>query len=364
MAGDGGPTPSALLTVASRELTPGDILFGGVWLGPGHGNTDFGQDAVDATIAAAVAAGITDFDTAPAYGSGAAEERLGRAVQKLVPSAAGVVTKAGILFRDPDGTPSISSFDAPGSVPYSERIQSNDYTGTGARSSFQDSLARMGLTSIHGLRIHDPNDNELNSKPDFVLGDEVAVALSDDGIVQELRKMREEGLIKEVSLGMNCDGSSSHQGAPGEIVRLIRGAGPGTFDTAMLAGGWNLLCQDGLPCLLECQRFGIRALVAGTFASGLLVGVDRYAYNPAPEPMKEKARRWKDLAEKHGTTLPAVAVAFAALPTCVSRVALGMATVEQVEMNLAIIAESKRVPAAIWAEAKAEGLLDEAVPVP
>merc|ERR1719329_1174086 len=183
-------------------------------------------------------------------------------------------------------------------------------------------------------------------------------------MIQELRKMREEGVIIEVSLGMNSNGSSPHLGVPDEIVRLIRGAGPGVFDTAMLAGGWNLLCQDGLPCLLECQRFGIGAHIAGTFASGLLVGVDRFAYMSAPEEMKEKAQRWRELAERHGVSLPAVAVAFAALPSCVSRVVIGMATAAEAEQNLAVIEESTRVPPAIWAEAKAEGLLNAAVPVP
>merc|ERR1719329_367778 len=183
-------------------------------------------------------------------------------------------------------------------------------------------------------------------------------------MIQELRKMREEGVIIEVSLGMNSNGSSPHLGVPDEIVRLIRGAGQGVFDSALLAGGWNLLCQDGLPCLMECQRFGIGAQIAGTFASGLLVGVDRFAYLSAPEEMKEKAQRWRALAEKHGVSLPAVAVAFAALPSCVSHVVIGMASASQVEQNLAIVAESGRVPVAIWAEAKAEGLLDDAVPVP
>lgn len=350
--------------MASRELSPQDVLFGGIWLGPGHGNTDFGQDAADTTVAAAVAAGITEFDTAPWYGAGAAEERLGRAVQKLAPGSAKVITKAGRLFRNPDGGPSISSFDAPeNTVPYTDRICSNDYTAAGARASLQESLARMGLSEVHCLRIHDPNDNSLNHKTARPLGDEVEIALAEDGMIKELRKMRDEGLIKEVSLGMNCN-NMEHQGVPGEVVRLIQGAGPGVFDTAMLAGGWNLLCQDGLPCLLECQRFGIGAHIAGTFASGLLVGVDRFAYMSAPEEMKEKAQRWRELAERHGVSLPAVAVAFAALPVCVSRVVIGMATAAEVEQNLAVIEESRRVPPAIWAEAKAEGLLNAAVPVP
>merc|ERR1712048_157757 len=104
---------------------------------------------------------------------------------------------------------------------------------------------------------------------------------------------------------------------------------------------------------------GIEVHVAGIYASGLLVGVDRYAYKAAPVEMKDKAERWRSLAEKHGCSLPAVAMAFAALPTVVTRVVVGLATPEQVDQTLKTLEESGKVPIAIWQEAKDVGLLND-----
>merc|ERR1719247_601917 len=142
---------------------------------------------------------------------------------------------------------------------------------------------------------------------------------------------------------MNCN-KEAHMGKPEEIIRLIRGADSFAFDSALLAGGWNLLSQAGLPCLLECQRRGVDVHVAGAYASGLIVGASIYAYRPAPAAMKAKVEKWTVLASKHGVALPAVALAFAFLPECVSRVVLGMASPEEVAQNMAWVKESRRVP--------------------
>jgi D-threo-aldose 1-dehydrogenase len=144
----------------------------------------------------------------------------------------------------------------------------------------------------------------------------------------------------------------------------LRGAPDGTFDSALLAGGWNLLSQAGLECFAECEARGVDVHVAGVFASGLLVGGETYAYKQAPPEMSARCRRWALLAEEFGHTLPAVAIAFAAMPACVTRVVLGMATPEQVASNLAWVAEAASVPPSLWMEAKRLGLLGPEVPVP
>lgn len=163
----------------------------------------------------------------------------------------------------------------------------------------------------------------------------------------------------------DCRVLAAAQGVPGEILRMIGGTEAGTFDSALLAGGWNLLTQAGLPCFAECEARGIEVHVAGVFASGLLVSTDgTYAYKKAPADKVAAAEAWRSLAEKHGFSLPAVAIAFAALPKCVTKVVLGMVTPKQVKQNLAWVEESGGVGPAFWAEAKATGLLDIAVPTP
>jgi D-threo-aldose 1-dehydrogenase len=104
--------------------------------------------------------------------------------------------------------------------------------------------------------------------------------------------------------------------------------------------------------------------VAGVFASGLLVGGSSYAYKQAPDEKRELAARWRALAAEHGVSLPAVAIAFAAMPKCVTRVVLGVASPEQVHQNVAWVQEAGSVPPQLWRDAHRRGLLAPEVPVP
>ena len=94
------------------------------------------------------------------------------------------------------------------------------------------------------------------------------------------------------------------------------------------------------------------------------IGGSEYAYRKAPRCVVERAAHWAALAHKHGHSLPAVAIAFAALPACVTRVVLGMASPAQVVQTLAWVAESGRVSAKVWQEAKCVGLLDAKIHIP
>ena len=185
---DGAP---ATLSVheSSRTLDPTEIVLGGIWLGPGGGDggdgnrPDLGQENATAAVEAALRSGICEFDTAPWYGAGASEERLGRALQALTQrgltaaTEARVVTKAGRLFREPDGTtPCLAGFDAAGRAPLAQRVCKNDYTAAGAETSLRESLQRLGLPSVFGLRVHHPNDNSLNKAGMEGFVDEVSQA--------------------------------------------------------------------------------------------------------------------------------------------------------------------------------------------
>ena len=288
---------------SGRVLQPTEIVLGGIWLGPGSGPSgdgnrpDLGQENATKAVEAAIKNGVRDFDTAPWYGAGASEERLGRAINALKErglegsDSARVVTKAGRLFREPDGTtPCLAGFDAPGRAKLSDRVCQNDYSAAGVASSLAESLDRMGLGGVHGLRMHDPNDNSNNRVGAEGFVDEVGQALGAGGMCEALRRLREEGTVAHVGLGMNCN-EEAHQGVPQEIVRLLRQAPRGTFDSALLAGGWNLLSQAGAPCYAECERAGVEVYVAGVFASGLLVGGETYAYLKAPPALVERAQR-------------------------------------------------------------------------
>jgi D-threo-aldose 1-dehydrogenase len=366
---------AATLRTAARRLTAADITFGAIWIAPGGGDNgdgqrlDPGQANADETVAAALAAGIVEFDTAPWYGSGASEERLGIALRHAGVSAesARVTTKVGRLFRESDGSAARAGFDGPRRPPLCSRVCTNDYTAEGARKSLQESLDRLGIARVHALRIHDPNDNSSNRPGHDGFVDEVGIALAADGACAELLRLRASGVIDHVGLGMNCN-IETHMGAPDQVLRMIRGAGNGALDSALLAGGWNLLSQAGLPCFAECEARGIAVHVAGVFASGVLASADptsaTYSYRKADSAMLARVEAWRSLSSAHGLALPAVAIAFAALPVCVTRIVLGIGTAEQVAANLRWVEQSADVPAVLWSEAKASGLLDASVPTP
>lgn len=191
------------------------------------------------------------------YSAGVDEQRLGLALERWRKGGGEMPrlwTKAGRLIR--------SAADTSLSVPLSAsrspdgRVVVRDYTAAGAHASFAESIERLqlgeagGTPPLAGLRIHDPNT------------DDVATALADSGMLSGLRELRAAGSIGHVSLGMNAN-----QVAP-DIMRLLRGA-EGTFDSCLLAGGWNLLCQDGGPVMQEAAKQGIVIHNAGSLASGL-----------------------------------------------------------------------------------------------
>ena len=168
---------------------------------------------------------------------------------------------------------------------------------------------------------------------------------------------------------------------------MLREAPEGTFDTALLAGGWNLLGQDSLPIITECQKRGIAVHNAGVFATGFLVGGESYLYDTPPPEITAARAGWEALAARHGCSLPAVALRFASLPAIIEHgaprpsfavwkvaktkrflgwaaVLLGVKSPEEVELNVGTIEQAAAVPDQLWADAKAEGLLPADLPVP
>ena len=325
-----------------------------------------------ATVRTALGAGVTHFDTAPHYGLGVAEERLQTAISPLgddlcppnmqsVEANAAIQklreggqikiwTKAGKIvcatgtagaILQVGGVDDFALYDLVKNTPR-ERDELLDYSAHGASRSLTASECRLGgRQRVAGLRVHDADTDEL-----------VAECLKPDGILAGLRGLREAGRIDQVSLGMNM------VVAP-QILRLLREAPKGTFDNIMLAHGWNLLCQDGLEVMQECHARGIQIHNAGVYCSGLLVGGDTYFYGKAAPEMIEKAKAWGAIADKHNVPLASVAIAFGLWPTCVTHVVIGWGT--PAEVTQSVEWAEVEVPAAVWSEAKAAGLLSPAV---
>eukprot|EP01043_Picozoa_sp_COSAG02_P024755 COSAG02_NODE_1365_length_13037_cov_4.315659_1_plen_616_part_00 len=343
-----------------------------------------------AIIHACLRHGIRDYDTAPLYGQGQSEQKLGVALLsateetvglpvELKRGAGGLVmtvggervaihTKTGRLVRHQQVPPTPAQADGElawrpaelGGRQWPQRlgptatdaVVTNDYTANGAFLSFSESRERLGADlEIHSLRIHDADSN---GGPGVAQATgSLDLALSPEGMLAGLRALRRDGMITEVSLGMNAHlGLQNPTGGwtPSVIIDFIRAAPPGTFDTALLAYGWNLCSQDAFEVMAVCEEYGIAVHLGGIFGGTTISPI----FDPLPEHVKTVAA-WQDLADKHSVSLAAVAIAFAALPVCVEKLVVGMRSVADVERNVAQISEP--VPALLWKEAQEQGLL-------
>ncbi|GAA3232297.1 aldo/keto reductase [Nonomuraea helvata] len=288
------------------------------------------EEQARATVDAAWDSGVRLFDTAPHYGLGLSERRLGAALKGR--SGYVLSTKVGRLLV-PASTP--GGRDDEGFDVSAELRRVWDFSGDGVRRSLEESVARLGLPSVDIALIHDPDDH-------------LEQALAE--AYPALAELRAQGVVKAIGVGMN------QWQAPLRFVQET------SIDVVMLAGRYTLLDQSGLPLLEECARRGVRVLAAGVFNSGILATPrpsGTYNYQPASAPLLERATRIAKACERHGVTLPQAAMAFPLRHPAVATVVLGARSPEEVTANAALW--SRPVPDALWEELTSEGLLSEGV---
>lgn len=285
------------------------------------------DDEGRALIDAAWDAGLRFFDTAPLYGHGAAERRLGAALRERPRDEFVLSTKVGRLLRadaavDPEGI----WVDPPSFQPVF------DFSEAAARASLEESLERLGLDRVDALLIHDPDDHH-----------DEAVA----GAYPALDRLRAEGRIRAVGAGMN------------QSAMLTRFAGEGRFDCFLLAGRFTLLDQSGLADLLPlCQREGIAVIAGGAFNSGILADPrpgTRYNYLPAPAELVERALRLAEVCSRHGVPLAAAAIQFPLRHPAVAAVLVGARSAAEVEEDVRLFRVD--VPDELWADLRTSGLI-------
>eukprot|EP00927_Polykrikos_kofoidii_P040871 TRINITY_DN34860_c0_g2_i1.p1 TRINITY_DN34860_c0_g2~~TRINITY_DN34860_c0_g2_i1.p1 ORF type:complete len:412 (+),score=65.83 TRINITY_DN34860_c0_g2_i1:111-1238(+) len=349
--------PTGRVPVSALIVGTGPLGCG--WAG------DVEDEVAHATIAKGVELGVRYVDSAPWYGGGLAEERVGAALVTDSSTAPPAGTVGGgdegdksvvmgsserVKLSTKVGRYIVSEAESKAGVLESrvetgydfntQKYHSNvvvwDYRGPGIRESARQSAKRLRVGFIDCLRVHDAEDEERWTE-----------ATAPGGAVETLVAMRDAGEIGEVSLGFN---SESH------LLRTIRNFPQGTFDNIMVARTWNLLDTSAYELLTECQQRGIKVHMAAVFCAGLLWGRSLFMYSSTvPPEMAERAKRWNALAESFNVPLAAVALAFAYLPECVEKVAFGAASPEEVVANVSLCDIS--VPPEIWGRAKADGLL-------
>jgi D-threo-aldose 1-dehydrogenase len=265
--------------------------------------------AVEAAVAA-VRAGITWFDTAPLYGSGEAEERLGAALGECG-------NPPGVLVATKVGRPVVGSGD--------ERTSTFDYSQRGTIASLEASLARLGRDRVDIVHVHDPDDH---------------LDQAIDECIPALIERRDAGVIGAISVGTMVCASA---------LRLLRES---SLDAVMIANRLTLLDHSALDELVpECAERGVPLIAAAVFNSGLLASQRPgvwYDYAPAGAELVDRARAAAHLCERHGVTLRAAALQFPLRYDPVRAVVAGMATAEQVAQNIASMATP--IPDELWDE--------------
>jgi D-threo-aldose 1-dehydrogenase len=294
------------------------------------------EEDARATLAGAYGAGIRYFDTAPFYGHGRGEMRMGAFLREKARDEFVLSTKVGrILLPAAEGA--VEDHHYKDVLPLNPVF---DFSAEGILRSFESSLERLGLERIDILHVHDPDAHYR----------EVV-----DQTFPALWRLREEGRIAAIGAGMNqwemlCD-----------FAREL------PFDCFLLAGRYTLLDQGALAKLLpECERRGIAILIGGPYNSGVLAagsrGSGHYNYETPPPAILEKVARLEIVASRHQVPLKAAALQFPLAHPAVASVIPGARTAAEVEENVRMF--SHPIPAEFWSELREEGLLPEDVPVP
>lgn len=287
----------------------------------------------DEIVDAVWAAGIRMFDTAPHYGLGLSEERLGAALRRYPREEYVLSTKVGRLLRpNPGGT----GQDSEGFVVPDTTRRVWDFSERGVLTSIEESLERLGLDRIDIAYIHDPDDH----------WDE---AIS--GAVPALTRLRSAGVIAEFGAGMN---------QAGMLARFVREA---DADIVMLAGRYTLLEQGALADLFPAaNETGATVVIAGVYNSGLLAhprppADAQYNYADAPAALIARANALADVCESHGVTLPEAALQFPLQQPQVGSVVVGAS--RQGHVPDTIERYATEIPEALWGDLVEAGLLRE-----
>lgn len=317
-------------SVALTELGFGASVIGNLYrITPPH-------DA-SATVDAAWESGIRYFDTAPHYGLGLSERRLGAALRDRPRDAYVVSSKVGRLLV-PNERP--SGVDSEGFVVRDDLRREWDFSRDGVLRSIEATLERTGLDRLDVVYLHDPDEHWRQA------AEEAMPALAE---------LRDQKVIGAIGAGMNQSAM---------LARFLRET---AADVVMLAGRYTLLDQSALDDVLPAaQEQGKRVVAVGVFNSGLLsrerpaAGM-KYDYQDAPKDVVERARAIAEVCEARGTTLPAAAIAFPLAHPTIINVTLGMRHPEQVTRNVEL--HRRHIPEGLWDDLRARRLIRSDVSV-
>lgn len=326
-------------------LTVTQLGYGGAPLGDLYQRIPEAE-AVGA-VESAYAAGVTLFDTAPLYGHGLSEHRIGHVLRQKPRTSFVLSTKVGRYFvpRQPG---QVDRGQWAGGLDFEPVF---DYSYDGALRSIEQSRLRLGLSTIDIALIHDVDIWTHGSREAW----EVRLAEALKGAYRALDDLRRAGVVKAIGVGVN------------EIEACLRFADGGNFDCFLLAGRYTLLEQGALDDLLPMvERRSMSILLGGPYNSGILatgaVPGARYNYQPASPEILDRVARIEAVCRAHGVSLSAAAIQFPLGHKAVASIIPGAISPAEVERNRDLI--ERPIPPELWADLRSAGLLREDAPTP
>ncbi|MEU6289859.1 aldo/keto reductase [Streptomyces sp. NPDC046988] len=334
------------MTITS--LLPGRLGLGTAPLGSMF--RDVSDEEAAATVDAAWDHGIRYYDTAPFYGAGLAEIRLGDALAGRSRDSYVLSTKVGRVILDEVENPAARELGEKGGLFEHGRPNKivHDWTADATKRSIEDSLRRLRTDRLDIVWVHDVAQ-------DFHGDEWLAVYESArTGAFRVLQQLREEGVIKAWGLGVN-------RVEPIELTLELDEPKPDGF---LLAGRYTLLDHDrALQRLLPAAADqDVSLVVGGPYSSGILAGGTHFEYQDAPVHIVEKVARIKELAERHGVSIKAAALQFSLTHPAAAAVIPGATRPSRIAEDVAALDE--KIPAAFWADLREAGLVSPLAPLP
>jgi D-threo-aldose 1-dehydrogenase len=336
--------PLETRTLGRTGLDLGLLGFGAAPIGNLY--TAVAEEEADSTLETAWRAGIRYFDTAPHYGAGLSEHRVGRLLRQGRRQDAVISTKVGRVLRAPSDRAHIESEEFwAGMLPFEQVF---DYGYDGVMRSYEDSLQRLGVDRIDLLVIHDLDQH---GGEDF---DRHWRRLTSGGW-RALEELRSSGALRGIGAGIN------QHGLVGRFLKAF------DLDFILLAGRYSLLDQDSLDLELSmCREREVGIVLGGVFNSGILargaVPGAKYEYADAPPAVLARVQRIEAVCARHGVPLAAAAIQFPCGHPAVTTVICGLRSAMEVDQAIANMERS--IPDVLWSELEAEGLLKAGAPHP
>lgn len=291
-------------------------------------------------------AGFRYYDTAPHYGQGLSEHRVGNMLRQQQDKDYLLSTKVGRLLKPAGYASQRHGYHSP--MPFDIQY---DYSYDGIMRSFEDSIQRLGLDRIDVIYMHDIGE--------VTHGDANTGHFNDamSGGYRAMDELRSQGLVGAIGLGVNeyqvCEAALEH----------------GDWDCFLLAGRYTLLEQESLRSFLpKCEARNCSVVVGGAYNSGILAtgtktkGTLYYDYGPAPEPIVAKVRKLEQLCLEFSIPLAAAALQFPLAHPSVVSVIPGMSNSARITQTQSLF--NLNIPSEFWLALRQSNLLEEGTPLP